>query len=97
MARHSYSRNNRGDDPPKTKITRETLREAAGLFGYIWPYRFRFERGGGAGILSAGRWRRVVVAPSIAAGATARAQDDQRKGGDGERRWAAPGYPPGPT
>jgi ABC transporter fused permease/ATP-binding protein len=43
MARHSYSRQNQGrDDAPPTKLSRQTLREAAGLFGYLWPYRYKF-------------------------------------------------------
>src|SRR5262245_12600966 len=41
MARYSYSRQNRSDEP-KTKITRQTLRETIGLFAYLWPYRFPF-------------------------------------------------------
>src|SRR5262249_17054511 len=30
------------DEPPKAPITRQTLREAARLFRYLWPYRVKF-------------------------------------------------------
>src|SRR5205814_324462 len=41
MARYSSSAAPKSELPP-AKLTRQTLREAAGLFGYLWPYRFRF-------------------------------------------------------
>jgi ABC transporter fused permease/ATP-binding protein len=41
MARYSSSAPPKTELPP-AKLTRQTLREAAGLFGYLWPYRFRF-------------------------------------------------------
>src|SRR5262249_58549462 len=41
MARYSSSAPPKPEVPP-ARLTRQTLREAAGLFGYLWPYRFRF-------------------------------------------------------
>src|SRR5262249_26611563 len=41
MARFSYSAPPKTETPP-AKVTRQTLREAAGLFGSLWPYRLRF-------------------------------------------------------
>ena len=43
MARHS--RRGRGADDeelPPVKLTAQTLRDAARLAGYLWPYRFKF-------------------------------------------------------
>jgi ABC transporter fused permease/ATP-binding protein len=43
MARHSGNGSRRGkDEPPPVKITRQALREAAQLLGYLWPYRVKF-------------------------------------------------------
>src|SRR5947209_10548221 len=32
----------REDDLPKVKISGQTLREAARLYTYLWPYRYKF-------------------------------------------------------
>lgn len=39
------SRRNRGDDSPKSKITRESLRKFFFIFGYLKPYRIKFLSG----------------------------------------------------
>ena len=41
MPRYSRGRDD-GDSLPKAKVTRESLREAAQLFGYLKPYRYKF-------------------------------------------------------
>ena len=41
------------DDSPRTPVTRQTLREAVQLLGYLWPYKGRFI---GSMICLAVRW-----------------------------------------
>jgi ATP-binding cassette subfamily B protein len=43
MARHSRDHRSRGnEDLPPVKITGQTLREAAGVFAYLLPYKYKF-------------------------------------------------------
>ncbi len=52
MAKGRYTES--GEESPKVKITRESLRESAMIFGYLKPYRFKFAAALGFIALSAG-------------------------------------------
>src|SRR5262245_21638891 len=42
MPRRRHSDDDDLDDVPPAKLTAQNLREAAQLYGYVWPYRRKF-------------------------------------------------------